>query len=534
MRGISSVVKERIETIVDRLFDRMGYQMLGNLPKYSNNRNIFVGYEYGENMAHLFIKTLGSKYLLPAEEDALKGLLSTASNYVDALKHKTKANLVNDIESFVLDSRKDGIEPSMRQIKKKVNDHLDKAKSHIKLIGEAESTKARNMGKAFQIAKVGVSTGTDDPTVCFIIVKDKVTCQECIRVHTTNGVTPRAFKLSEVSFNYHKKGENFPSVCGLHPHCFTGDVRLQTDAGYLTFKELNDLQVPIRVSVDSRVVRGDGIQIFDQLGYGSATYSSTKVYDTGFRNCFKFTFVNGAALSVSEDHEMWVKQSKSWEKIKARDLKVGDTVPFISGEGQFGQENFVEYADALGNQKLASLATVPSLVWSGNRETVKTYLQSVVGNNFQILNGVGLVYFSNNLSILNEVQTLLSMFGIPTSVNLKQNESNINIYGKAAVSLFMEKIGLTDGFKAKQVFNQLNSIVDAPLNFEGGVISVENLGMKKTYSVTVPVVNSVTANGIVTGNCRCTLTTIPMGYGYVDGKLKFVDKDFDYYKSQRE
>jgi hypothetical protein len=45
-------------------------------------------------------------------------------------------------------------------------------------------------------------------------------CNECLRLHMMpDGVTPLTWKLSQLSMNYHKRGENNPSVSGEHPGC---------------------------------------------------------------------------------------------------------------------------------------------------------------------------------------------------------------------------------------------------------------------------------------------------------------------------
>jgi len=45
-------------------------------------------------------------------------------------------------------------------------------------------------------------------------------CNECKRLYLLDdGVTPRAFKMSQVTSDYHKKGGNTPSLCGCHPNC---------------------------------------------------------------------------------------------------------------------------------------------------------------------------------------------------------------------------------------------------------------------------------------------------------------------------
>ena len=58
-------------------------------------------------------------------------------------------------------------------------------------------------------------------------------CNECKRVHLMpDGITPKVFKLSEVSAQYHKKGENIPSYAGLHPHCRCSLVMLPQNYGF--------------------------------------------------------------------------------------------------------------------------------------------------------------------------------------------------------------------------------------------------------------------------------------------------------------
>ena len=96
----------------------------------------------------------------------------------------------------------------------------DKAKGHVKLIAEAEATKARNLGHTMEIASKSKEQGVVDPTVFFIIVRDGKTCTECLRLHMQpDGVTPRVYKMGELSMGYHKRGDDRPSACGEHPFC---------------------------------------------------------------------------------------------------------------------------------------------------------------------------------------------------------------------------------------------------------------------------------------------------------------------------
>lgn len=220
MRGISDPVKDVISGIVDLMFDRIAHRLLGTIPAFRNKKTIIFSSSPTLTLAHLFVQSMGNTRPLPKEEEAMKSLLSTAHGFMESLKVKTKTQLVEAVDSYVREARAKGETPSEAQIKGKIAEVLNKAGDHVKLIAEAEATKARNMGKLMTIAKVGASIGQEDPTVFFVVIKDSVTCSECKRLHMLrDGITPRVWKMSELGYSYHKKGESSPKVCGLHPHC---------------------------------------------------------------------------------------------------------------------------------------------------------------------------------------------------------------------------------------------------------------------------------------------------------------------------
>lgn len=220
MRGISSSTKDTLGKLVDQMFDKMAVNLLGYIPAYRSKKSLLFSYNPTFTLAHLFLQALGSERPLPKEEEALKNLLDTAHEYVQSLRSKTKAQLSESVDSYVKEARSRGETPSESQIRERLNESLSSASKHMKTIVQAEATKARNTGKMFNIAKVGASIGQSDPTVFFVVIKDNVTCEECKRLHMMpDGITPRVWKLSELGFSYHKKGQDNPKVCGLHPHC---------------------------------------------------------------------------------------------------------------------------------------------------------------------------------------------------------------------------------------------------------------------------------------------------------------------------
>lgn len=220
MRGISSSTKTKIHELVDDFFDRMSVNLLGDIPSLRKKKSIIFTSRPDFTLAHLFLKGLESDRPLPAEVDALKNLLSTAEEYVQSLRAKTKAQLTEKIDAYVKEKRLKGIAPTTVDIKQHVQDAFSSARSHFKTIAESESTKARNMGRAMNIGKVAAAQGVEDPTVFFVVLRDEKTCEHCMQAHLLpDKVTPRVYRLSEVKFGYLTKNEKGKSVSISGQHC---------------------------------------------------------------------------------------------------------------------------------------------------------------------------------------------------------------------------------------------------------------------------------------------------------------------------
>lgn len=219
MKGLSSEAVEAIEKMIGSRFDTISMQFLGMIPKVSKTKRIVFSTSKN-SLTSLFLQALGTKNPNKQEEDSLKVILRIANGYVDALKSRTQARIIQGIESYVTNqnSKREPIESS--QASKIFRDEMDKAGKHFKLIANSESNKTTNIGTALQISKVGESNGEDDPTVFFVVTIDDVTGKEEFRLHLLpDKKTPRVWKLSEIEGGYHKKGESNPKFGGLHPNC---------------------------------------------------------------------------------------------------------------------------------------------------------------------------------------------------------------------------------------------------------------------------------------------------------------------------
>lgn len=161
--------------------------------------------------------------------ETVANLLDIASSYLDALQSKLEAELMNVVVAADTSSRHDLSEPDGDR----VGDLLDKATSDIQRIADAESQRARQLGAVDGISEVAAGLGDDDPTIFFVVVRDNALCSECRRLHLLpDGRTPRVWKLSQLSADYHRKGVDIPSVQGLHPHCRCSQTYLARGFGF--------------------------------------------------------------------------------------------------------------------------------------------------------------------------------------------------------------------------------------------------------------------------------------------------------------
>jgi hypothetical protein len=220
MIGISSSGKEQIAAVVEDMFDNIALQFVGDIPKLKNKKKLVISSKRNFGLAQLFVQAMQNKTPNEIEQDVLKSLLESAYGYVESLKNRTKSNVTERIDGVIREAKLNDRKPDEQEIRAILAEELNKARSHMKAIAESEATKLRNLGTMMDISRVASSLGDEDPTVFFVVVKDGVTCKECVRLHLMpDQITPRLWKFSELKQGYHKRGESNPSAFGLHPHC---------------------------------------------------------------------------------------------------------------------------------------------------------------------------------------------------------------------------------------------------------------------------------------------------------------------------
>jgi ribosomal protein L31 len=646
MKNLKQDTRNSIEKTVDRLFDRLSYYFLGFVPK--RGKKIYFFTEKPQTtLANLFVQAMRNRSPNEIEKEAAKGLLKTASKFIESLKEKTANNIIDKIDALHKESHLKQKDVNISEIKDILNTEMSKAKSHFKMIAETESTKTRNTGIAMDIAKINTELGIQDPLVAFSVVRDNVTCKHCLSNHLHPDGTPKVFRLSEVKQSYlssedRKSGE--VSVCGQHPHCFTGDQKILTSEGVYSFLDLFESQKPVFATVDNRVqnkkfpanqfgVPISGTQKFNRHASGSRFLPTTAVYNTGVRKCLRFHLSDGRTIEVSEDHNMWVDTDRGGETIKAKDLKIDHKIPILSGPSGFGSDNFPEYAELMGNlmgdgslsdnqvaswnffgkdlpygktlhelyQKLTGMGAkwlvkepgkkyrvqnsrfsslrlgkiffndfglskkprrVPKRLWTANKNTISAFLRGLYaadGHVEALTGGVSVVLSQNELEFLKEIQILLNLFNIRSRIfpmyektfdqqityadgrtfNIKRKKIWRLVIGNfEGCEIFQKDIGL--GVPAKN--ERLEKALKMAFKLEkkrfgwrtSRVVKIEDIGYQQTYCLTEPSVNTITVNGIVTGQCRCSMFTVMPGFGFKNGRVAWVGIGHDEYKHQKE
>ncbi len=209
-----------IHEAVDRLFDKVAARYLGLGAAQLGDKTITVAYRPDLTLQSLYHAAAREERTKPNEE-SVDSLADIAKGYLDLTRQTTKMKVVRTVESFLRDAQAKGETPDVATVLGgALTDIWEKTTYDVTKILDSEATRARNLGTLEGITKVNAAAGIEDPAVFFVVVRDAHRCEECTRVHLLpDGITPRVWKMSEVTAAYHVRGEDKPSWCGMHPHC---------------------------------------------------------------------------------------------------------------------------------------------------------------------------------------------------------------------------------------------------------------------------------------------------------------------------
>lgn len=344
-----------IERRVDRIFDNLLTRLLGG---YFTGKHMFIQVDPIMSLPGLYTQAV-SEEGGNVDVDFLQNLADTVKHLVDQYRSTAKGVTVRRIQALLHDVHVGVLKPEdlRNAIESEMVDTWDRISSKVETVVNTESQHAVTLGFKEGIDHINALRGIQDPVVVFIPKQDHALCDECRRTHLI-GTTPRCWYHSEVSADYHQRGEDKPSWHLMHPHCFAEGARLHTDRGVLTVEELFKEGGNVGVVVDDRVKRRSrrarrGLSTetvwLDRHVAGATTKLASHVYYTGVQECLLITLDSGHQQTVSVGHEVWVDDGSVGVKVRADQLRIGAKVPLLSGEGAYGAQAFPDVAELMGN-----------------------------------------------------------------------------------------------------------------------------------------------------------------------------------------
>ena len=215
---LSDGARQKIESQVDNLFDRLLGRFVGPGPKTISFQ---ITHDPVLSLPGIFIASSVEAGATSANKELLSSLLRISSNYVNGIREHTKAKLLNDVENAIARTGTEGITNVMQELEGQLADMWTKATADIRRIVETEISNASNQGLYDGIAQVTSAMGITNPVVFKVVVKDELLCQICKQLWLMpDGITPRLYFQSELQHGYMTDHKNpFATSGPSHPHC---------------------------------------------------------------------------------------------------------------------------------------------------------------------------------------------------------------------------------------------------------------------------------------------------------------------------
>lgn len=227
---LTRAVVKKIYAAVDRTYDRV---LARFLEKHPEDKRIVFSSKPRVTLPSIYEAASREEGARP-DGDMLAGLKRVAESYIEAQRDRTKAKVLKAVQSWLSEAAAGGVDTDVKTVLGgELAGVFGKAHEALHQMADTEGSNARNVGTLNGVIRVNAATGIEDPVIYFVVVRDQSLCDECRKVHLMpDGTTPRLWYLSEVKHGYHKKGEDQPSVGGLHPHCRCSLVTLMPGYGF--------------------------------------------------------------------------------------------------------------------------------------------------------------------------------------------------------------------------------------------------------------------------------------------------------------
>jgi ribonucleotide reductase class II len=327
--------------------------------------------------------------------------------------------------------------------------------------------------------------------------------------------------------------ENYTKQAGITNPCLTGDMRLQTDKGNLTFDELAKRK-------DFKILSSSGL------------YEGTEVWCSGEKEVVAIRLSTGKILKSTPDHR-WMTTEGG---LEAKDLKSKQLVPclrepdtnskyamygFIQGDGDtlgdlnwsynpqktgrhiyLNQDGVKDQLIGLGfSTNTLPTRTLPTSYTNWSLCQKSSFLCGLYSANGSVLEKAGRITLKSTcLELVEQVQdSLLDDFGITSYITTNKSKEvvfengcyqcresyDLNIANYESKLVFFNRIGFLLDYKKELLAAVL-------LNTSPKVTSVRPLGIQKVYDFTEPLTNWGSVEGFLCHNCG----EISLTGGYAD------------------
>jgi hypothetical protein len=215
-----------INTAINALFTRMKARLFGK--KYEPKAIRFgvtgfdkpVQYRPDLSMPNLFEEAARAEGFKP-NKSLQNSVTEGIEQYLDAHQELAKAKVRAAVQTALSEAEAAQEEVNLPKVlKQELNAVMKKVSSDVSNVVDSELGRAKNLSTLDAITKANVVIGIEDPIVVFIGPNDQHTCKDCKRLFfMPDGVTPRVWKMSELSHGYGKHNCAAPTTGVLHNHC---------------------------------------------------------------------------------------------------------------------------------------------------------------------------------------------------------------------------------------------------------------------------------------------------------------------------
>lgn len=251
-RGKRKMDANSITKWAEDVFNGLILDLLG--PEFVSHMYIFKLKDSGESydptttLDHQFLESalinnpITDQLETHLDDPALLAVKESAFQTISTLKQKA----INDMTRAIADAKLEltakikqdpSYSPSLDDLfniaKPKLDDIQQKIEKAVETIVDNELHVAQNYGAYSGIIEAAQAIGISDPTVFKIGVLDSKRCHHCWRLWTLpDKITPKVYKLSELSATISDTKNPEPSIAPTHPRCRDVLVTLMPGFGF--------------------------------------------------------------------------------------------------------------------------------------------------------------------------------------------------------------------------------------------------------------------------------------------------------------